>query len=143
MPEFPVRSNSEREPFDWKASQKLPGIAVNPGTGPVDVSIDADERANENMRKLVEDAGFNPAFVEIERTGPVDEGRIPFTAKYHENEVQVDMPAIPLAEVRYTGEPDQNIWDFPRLYVQGSSWVWMFAVSQVQTVLAGGGDDDA
>jgi hypothetical protein len=31
--------------------------------------------------------------------------------------------------VRYLGIPGQNIWDFPRLFVDGSSWVWKFAIA--------------
>lgn len=40
---------------------------------------------------------------------------------------EVDMPGLPLDQVRYTGPP-QNPFDFPRLYIDGSSWLWKFAV---------------
>jgi hypothetical protein len=39
----------------------------------------------------------------------------------------IDMPGLPLDQVRYTGPP-MNPFDFPRLYVDGSSWLWKFAV---------------
>jgi len=39
------------------------------------------------------------------------------------------MPGLPLDLVRYTGENGQNIWNFPRLYLDDSSWVWKFAAN--------------
>jgi hypothetical protein len=39
--------------------------------------------------------------------------------------------------LRFTGAADQNIWDFPRLYVNGSSWVWIYAVGSVADALHG------
>lgn len=39
----------------------------------------------------------------------------------------IDMPGLPLEQVRYTGPP-MNPFEFPRLYVDGSSWLWKFAV---------------
>jgi len=47
-------------------------------------------------------------------------------------EFEVEMPGLPLDKVRFTGEDDQNIWDFPRLYVDGSSWVWKYSFSDFQ-----------
>ena len=40
----------------------------------------------------------------------------------------VDMPGLPLERVRYLGLP-QNPFEFTRLYVNGSSWLWKFAVN--------------
>lgn len=40
----------------------------------------------------------------------------------------IDMPGLPLDKVRYTGPP-QSPFDFVRLYVDGSSWLWKFAVN--------------
>jgi len=31
------------------------------------------------------------------------------------------MPGLPIDEVHWMRQHDQNIWDFPRLYVGGSS----------------------
>ena len=39
----------------------------------------------------------------------------------------VDMPGLPLAKVRFTGAKSQDIWTFPRLYVDDSSWVWLYS----------------
>jgi hypothetical protein len=44
----------------------------------------------------------------------------------------VDMPGIPIEKVRYTGTEDQNIWHYPRLYVDGSSWVWLYALHSLR-----------
>jgi hypothetical protein len=42
------------------------------------------------------------------------------------------MPGLPVEQVRYMGESGQNIWDFPRLYVDDSSWIWEFALSSCE-----------
>lgn len=60
-------------------------------------------------------------------------GRWPFSMWMADGrEIEVDMPGLPIERVRWVGGEDQNIWDFPRLYVDGSSWVWKFAVNQCQ-----------
>jgi len=38
------------------------------------------------------------------------------------------MPGLPLDRVRYIGAPEQNAWRFPRLFVDGNSWLWEFAL---------------
>jgi hypothetical protein len=43
--------------------------------------------------------------------------------------IEIQMPGLPVERVRYMGETGQNIWDFPRLYVDDSSWIWQFALS--------------
>lgn len=42
---------------------------------------------------------------------------------------EIEMPGLPIEQVRWTGHEDGDIWDFPRLYVDGSSWVWKYAVA--------------
>ncbi len=44
------------------------------------------------------------------------------------------MPGIPLSEVRYV--KGLNAWLFPRLYVDGSSWLWEFAINMARGDLA-------
>lgn len=99
-------------------------IIINPGTGPV-----ADARyfhAKTNMAMLMADAGCH-SLTEVANPD-LGDGRFRFFAcsgtRWHE----VDMPGLPLAQVRYMGDEEQNIWDFPRLYVDGSSWVWKYAI---------------
>jgi len=45
---------------------------------------------------------------------------------------EVEMPGLPLDKVRYVSDEGQNIWDFPRLYVDGSSWVWEYSFSDFE-----------
>lgn len=106
-------------------------IMINPGTGPVQSDVGPNvEQALFNMRQLCADTGS--ALVEPTEPPAEDGGRYTFTIVNSRNyEVEIEMPGIPLDEVRYMGEPDQNIWDYPRLYVAGSSWVWKYAISSV------------
>lgn len=60
---------------------------------------------------------------------PESEGRFTFTLTFGDLAFEVEMPGIPVERVRYTGAEDQNILAYPRLYVDGSSWVWTYAVS--------------
>jgi hypothetical protein len=111
---------------------------LNPGTGPV---LGADvANAQANMERLVADAGIDGAT--ISRCEESDsEGRFGFivadSAKLNGRECEVDMPGLPLDRVRFMKEPDQNIFDFPRLYVGGSSWVWLYAVNILRESLRG------
>ena len=112
-------------------------VIINPGTGPVEGST--LEHAYRNMEALLRDAGCPAAKWRRDPARDVEGGRWPFLVTCPPNAEEprewdclVDMPGIPLDEVRYVGGPGQNIWDFPRLYVDGSSWVWKFAVSQLR-----------
>jgi hypothetical protein len=102
-------------------------IIMNPGAGHVP---DAHEKnAIANMSQLALDAELR----EYKRKPTDDdEGRFAFDViDKHGVARTVDMPGLPLERVRYVDKATQNIWDFPRLYVDGSSWVWMFAVRQL------------
>jgi hypothetical protein len=52
------------------------------------------------------------------------------------NKAEVLMPGLLLSQVRYTGDGYQNIWDYPRLYVDGDSWVWKYAIEVILGQLA-------
>lgn len=117
-------------------------IIINPGTGPVEgATLD---HAYENMRALLKDCGRPEAKFRRDPETDVEGGRFPFLVtcppdgeEHHKEwEVTVDMPGIPLEEVRFLGKKDQNIWHFPRLYVDGSSWVWKFAINSLRARLA-------
>lgn len=105
-------------------------IIINPGSGPVGGATIAHARANAHVladdvaRRY--DAGTE---VQSEFTDQGD-GRWTFLLTVGDTEHEVDMPGLPVEEVRYLGTEDQNIWDFPRLYVDGSSWVWKWAIEQ-------------
>jgi hypothetical protein len=111
-------------------------IVINPGSGPVqgDCTID---NASTNIAAFVRDlieAGYGEvSAVPGVKSDDYDRwyaGRWPFVVTVDGWAQEVDMPGLPLDGVRYVGTDDQNIWDFPRLYVDGSSWVWEFALTQ-------------
>jgi hypothetical protein len=126
-------------PYDWTENQTIPGIAINPGTGPVHGA--SQEQAAKNIEAFVNDVNTDDRQVEgWDDTGKEDEGRWVFVLHYGDRESTIDMPGLPLDEVRYLGPP-QNIWDYPRLYENGSSWVWCYAIDAAQESLWGEDDD--
>lgn len=110
-------------------------LIINPGTGAVPNAT--EEAAVANMTALLKDAGADS--VPFERTSEADygEGRFAFTIDNEDFSMEIQMPGLPLERVRYTGAADQNIWDYPRLYVNGDSWVWKYAVNSVRRVFTG------
>jgi len=67
-----------------------------------------------------------------------DDGRYQFsvwkTGKEN-NAVLIEMPGLPLEEVRYIKPSEQNIWNFPRLYVDDSSWIWLYALGATKGLI--------
>jgi hypothetical protein len=114
-------------------------LHVNPGSGPVQSST--EENAWVNIRSFVDDLGAKGvAVVNILRRSDADrrEGRYEFDLFLRDpqpqeesaprSKISVSMPGRPLDRVRYLKLPEQDIWQFPRLYIDGSSWVWFFAI---------------
>lgn len=104
-------------------------VFINPGSGPVDGATAANARDNINQFcKDLRDRGVSaypyPGFEREE----ID-GRWTFKLIVGTRSTEVAMPGLPGERVRWLDEPGQNIWDFPRLYVDGSSWVWQFALN--------------
>lgn len=97
-------------------------IIINPGSGPVENAT--YENAAFNICVFANEVGAT-----VQDGGGKDkaDGRWLFSLRKDDKVVEMAMPGLRIAEVRYVGEPEQNIWDFPRLYVDGSSWVWEFA----------------
>lgn len=101
----------------------VPGVFVNPGSGTV--RHGTVTMAARNMRALLKDAGQEQA--RVYRCPRQDEGgRHAFSVKTRGARHVVLMPGWPLKKVRFTGSP-QNPWDFPRLFVDDSSWLWKYA----------------
>ena len=110
-------------------------IIISPGAGPVDGPT-TEAQARANMGALIADvnqaaitpdtpATFDPACL-----GTDGDGRFTFVLiRADGTTVAVDMPGLPLDRVRYMGAGVQNIWDFPRLYIDGSSWIWAYAIN--------------
>lgn len=109
-------------------------IIINPGSGPV--SGATRENADANIAAFAIDLmvfghaktvrmldGINSSQV-TER-----DGRWIYSILADGETHEIEMPGLPIEQVRWMNLPEQNIWDFPRLYVDDSSWVWFFALS--------------
>lgn len=114
-------------------------IAVNPGTAPVDGGT--LEQARVNMEVFATDVAAEHGYQDAPVIGlrsetPDGDGDYLFTLTFGDNStVDIDMPGLPTDQVRYLGHTDQNIWDFQRIWVAGSSWVWVYAVGQYASEL--------
>lgn len=111
-------------------------LMLNPGSGPVEGTT-TEAQARANMETFVADATARhgaPVTLNPTPTGHSD-GRWFFdvTAPDGTTVHEVEMPGLPLDQVRYMREPDQDPFDFPRLWVNGSSWLWFFALGIVRT----------
>ena len=113
-------------------------IIINPGSGPVAEATEADARANMSAfwtdltaRKM------EPGAFTRNTAADYGEGRYAFDFYIGDELHQIQMPGLPLEKVRYLGG-EQSPWDFPRLYVDDSSWLWFFALN----VLMPDGTDD-
>ena len=126
------------------------GIVFNRGAGDLSEVTNTKpnaRQAHNNMHKLVQDVtdaeeGIRQCTL-LEVGYPIHtegDGRWTFTViSPFGKSVEVEMPGIPLDEVRYLGEEDQNIWNYPRLYVDGSSWLWLYAIDVIART---GGEDE-
>jgi hypothetical protein len=106
-------------------------VIVNPGSGPV--SKATEQHAAGNMAVFVDDLrakGLHATGFSRQAEADYGDGRYAYDITFAaDHTAQVQMPGLPLDRVRYMSEPGQNIWDFPRLYVDDSSWIWEFALS--------------
>jgi hypothetical protein len=122
-----------------RAAEVVPGVYSNPGAGPVAHGTLAED-ARTNMHALLADVGLDGATFEYRK--PDETGRYRFVVCYAGRVAEVDMPGTTLEEVRYMHLPGQNIWNYPRLYVNGSSWVWVYAVNILRGDLTGEDEED-
>ena len=108
-------------------------VIINPGTGPV---ADAtEELAIAAATKMVDDIKLQGATFRRAPKRDEGDGRYGFVFSLDERSVDVDIPGLPLDRVRYMN--GQNPWHFPRLYVDGNSWLWEFAVGCIRDALGG------
>jgi hypothetical protein len=106
-------------------------LVINPGTEPVEGTAD---QAATNMLVLLADLALDG--MTWVRTPAADRGgRYAFRVQYAGREAEVRMPGLPLEAVRY--QAGGNPWHFPRLYVNGSSWLWAYAVTILHARLTG------
>lgn len=109
-------------------------IAINPGSGKVENGT--WEQAYINMKKFIEDCEVSMHLVRTEFE-PDEDGRYLFVidADEFDYETEIEMPGLSLENVRFVGEEGQNIWNFPRLYVDGGSWIWKYALITKENVI--------
>jgi hypothetical protein len=119
----------------------------NIGASPIEEDV-SPEAALVNMYEFVADlvaagaivSGLEPIIGEgsdIEeslqmggtRYSPTHDGRFPFRLTVNGHKNLVEMPGLALELVRYTSADGQSICDYPRLYLNGGSWVWSIGVS--------------
>lgn len=98
-------------------------ISINPGSGPVNGEL-SWENAYENIKQYIKDCEI-PLHI-VKSNHVPDEGRYLFVLRNDEYdfETEVEMPGLPLEKVCYVRAEGQNILEFPRLYVDGGSWIW-------------------
>lgn len=89
-------------------------------------------QAAENMKQFVADCGLNRISFRATPRKDYDktegDGRFAFVMSRTRWSIEIQMPGIPLQTVRYTGG---DAFGFRRLYVNGNSWLWEFAVKEV------------
>lgn len=108
-------------------------VLINPGSGPVGGEISWDN-AYENITAYIADCEIPMRVVRSEHED--DEGRYLFVLRNDEYDyqIEVEMPGLPLDRVRYIKGDKRNILDFPRLYVDGGSWIWYMGTVKKDTV---------
>src|SRR5271155_5789946 len=96
------------------------------------------ETATSNIRAFVEEAVPGSAIARNAKhdyDAEDDDGRFAFILRLGKRKCEIQMPGLPLEQVRYTGMGGQNAWNFPRLYVDGDSWLWFLAVRNARRAL--------
>lgn len=111
-----------------------PSIAINPGSGPVNEAT--EQNAADNMAVFTDDLrtrGINVNTFVRRREADYGNGRYAFTVTTSDDaSTEIQMPGLPVDQVRWLGSEGQDIWQFPRLYVDDGSWIWYFALDQFE-----------
>lgn len=93
------------------------------------------EQAYNNIMSFIDDCEID---LEIMESNHIPEdGRYLFVLWNEEYgyKTEIEMPGLPLEQVRFMKEEGQNIWDFPRLYVDGGSWIWKFGLVRKEHII--------
>lgn len=104
-------------------------IFINPGSESVENAT--EENAIENMKHFVVDLDKDVEVIrykERDYNNDYGDGRYCFILKHENYCYEIQMPGLPLEQVRYMNSETQNIWDYPRLYLDGGSLIWKFAL---------------
>ena len=104
-------------------------VLINPGTGPVPRA--QSRWARFNIAAFAREVGRD---VDVDHVPRADgDGRWTFKLTYGKRRVEVSMPGCPRACLT---NPDAVGLIFPyRIYVDGNSWMWRFAVEIAQEAL--------
>lgn len=107
-------------------------LYVNTGTNPLENTNEG--LANKNIEQLIEDVGLDGVTAKRNKDRDFGKGRFAYVLTYELNKrnIEVQMPGLSLERVRYTQE-SQCACEFPRLYVNGGSWLWKFAVNLIKS----------
>lgn len=100
-------------------------IIINHGTGKTYGNI---EQATKNIVQFIKDTGINFQSKYIRRS---DNGRFVFEISNERQTHEIEMVGENIDSVRYIDCYKQDIYDFPRLYVDDSSYVWLFAITNI------------
>lgn len=100
-------------------------ILINPGTWETSGNIDT---AEENIKIFIKDLGKDFIY---ERTDKTHNGRFIFIISNKEESYEIAMVGENIEGVRYIDTFRQRIMDFPRLYVNENSYVWIYAIQNI------------
>ena len=104
-------------------------LSINPGTG--NLNETTEENAIENIRHLLIDSkNFEVNFIRIPEKD-YGKGRYAFLLWKEMICHEIQMPGLQLEKVRFMDENSQYIYNFPRLYVDDASWIWLVAVENI------------
>lgn len=105
-------------------------VIINPGTGPVLGTERTAWRLMGEFAADLVDMGLDIYQIEHQTQHDDGEGRFRFEVYARKGRVErsfdIDMPGV---EAAAKGEP----WVSPRLYVDGSSWLWGYALGIVES----------
>ena len=113
-------------------------VIINPGT--FDCKNATEENALINIKQFIIDCNLKGLYFrrikENDYNNDNNDGRFCFLIlRDGFNKIfEIQMPGWPLEKVRWLGKESGNIWNFPRLYVDDSSWIWKYALLQLQGV---------
>lgn len=116
---------------------------INSGTEPVPEATLKDATANMDQFVAEISTGHQIRRVETKHVPELDyDGRFGFVASVYLSDtdvpdlaLEVRMPGLPLEKVNFGARPEDNLFAFPRLYLNKQSWAWIFAVDVARALI--------
>lgn len=110
-------------------------VVINPGTGGLNIPH-TEAQARLNMRQFIQDSHAQMGIASglhwrRSRKRDYGDGRYAFMVTFDECpgvRVEVQMPGYVLVRVRPDDLDNYDTWEFPRLYIDGSRWLWQYAI---------------